>query len=67
MKLLTSTIFIAFAIVLAGLATMAIFIYATGGEVNFKIDSGFELAYDLVIIEGIIALITIAWLRLIKG
>ena len=65
--LLTSCVLIAFAIVLAGLATIAVFIYITGGEVRFAIDSVWELAYDLVIIQVVIALITVAWIKLIKS
>ncbi len=64
--LLTSTVLISFAGTLAGLATMAIYIYATGGVVYFAIDSELELAYDLVIIQVVIVLITVAWLRLKK-
>ena len=64
--LLTSTILIAFAVVLAGLEVGAVYIYLTG-PVEFAIDSGLELAYDIVIIHVVLVLVTIAWLRSIKG
>ncbi len=63
--LLTSITLISFAIVLAGLAAMAIYIYATGGVVHV-IDSWRELTFDLVIIVSTIVLVTVAWLELIK-
>lgn len=63
MKLILG-LFIAFTIILAGLATLVVYMFLTGEGI--WVGSLTELVYDLVIIQVAMALTTVAWIKLLK-